>query len=549
MIFDYIVIGAGSSGSAAAGRLAENGRNSVLVLEAGGSDRRLPVMKPAATYLKAIGNPRFDWRFKAEADPTRNGRRDYMPRGKVLGGSSSINGMLYVRGQPEDYDHWEALGCKGWGYADVLPVFRRSEANENGADDLHGDSGPLSVSNLRTSHRLSDAFLEAGVNSGLSRKADINRPPQGGIGYIQATQRRGWRCSSARAYLRPLMGRDNLKVETGAHVRCIRFEGRRASGVEYTQGGVTKSATAARGVILSGGALSSPQILMLSGVGPAAHLREHGIRVVRDLPGVGQNFHDHPGINHTALVNRKTYNVQHTALNTFLFGAMWLIAGRGPGTTPDAHVLAFTRSRPELTRCDVQYHFTPAGYDLAEDGPILFDKPAVTGLTNIHRPWSRGAIRLRSGDPMDQPSIQPNLLGDDRDLITLMRGGRFLRRIFETEPMKQYVTKEFKPGREVETEDEWRAYIRESAMGIYHPAGSCKMGQDAMAVVDERLKVHGLEGLYIADASVMPVVVSANLNASCIIIGERCAEFLQSGVNDLTTNRTRVSTVIPLSRQ
>lgn len=526
MEFDYIVIGSGSGGSAVAGRLAEDGRSRVLVLEAGGSDRRLPVLMPAATYLYAIGNPAFDWRLTSTPDPSRGGRTDYMPRGKVLGGSSSINGMLYVRGQPEDFDDWAANGCAGWDFETVRRYFRRAEDNENGADADHGSGGPLSVQNLRTSHPLSDAFLRAGVEAGLAEVPDINRPPQGGIGYLQATQRRGWRCSSSRAYL--WKRRDNLAVLTHAHVRRVLIEDKRASGVEFERHGKTVTARAARAVILAAGTFGSPQLLMLSGVGPQAHLRANGIDVLHDLPGVGENFHDHPGTSHIAWVDQPTYNVQHTLFHALLYGALWLLAGRGPGTTPDAHVMAFTRSRPELTRCDLEYHFTPVGYDLTDTGPILFDKPAVTALNNIHRPHSRGHVRLASGDPFAAPAIQPNLLGDARDIDTLVAGAKRLRAIFEAPSMARHVLGEFKPGKEVRSDDEWSDYVRSTAIGIYHPAGTCKMGSDRMAVVDATLKVRGLSNLYVADASIMPVIVSGNLNANCIMIGERCADFIKA---------------------
>ncbi|MCS0502836.1 GMC family oxidoreductase [Ancylobacter mangrovi] len=526
MEVDYIVIGSGSGGSAVAGRLAEQDGARVLVLEAGGSDRRLPVLMPAATYLYAIGNPAFDWRLTSAPDPSRNGRTDYMPRGKVLGGSSSINGMLYVRGQPEDFDGWAADGCPGWDFASVLPYFRRAEANENGGSDIHGADGPLSVENLRTSHPLSQAFLRAGVERGLAETADLNRPPQQGIGFVQATQRRGWRCSSARAYL--WRRRPNLTVLTNAHARRVLFEGKRASGVEFERGGRIVTARAAKAVVLAAGAFGSPQLLMLSGVGPQAQLRTHGIDVVHDLPGVGENFHDHPGTSHIVWVDQPTYNVQHTLFHALLYGAQWLFAGRGPGTTPDTHVLAFLRSDPDLPRCDLQYHFTPVGYDLTDTGPILFDRPAVTALNNIHRPWSRGHVRLRSADPKAPAAIQPNLLGDARDVATLIAGGRKLRSIFQSPAMARHVLGEFKPGDEVRSDDEWADYVRSTAIGIYHPAGTCKMGSDPMAVVDEKLKVRGLANLYVADASIMPVIVSGNLNANCIMIGERCADFVRA---------------------
>lgn len=522
---DYIVIGTGSAGSAIAGRLSESGRNRILVLEAGGSDKRLPIQMPAATYLKAIANPRYDWRYKAAPDPTRNGRADYMPRGKVLGGSSSINGMLYVRGQMEDFDDWAEAGCKGWSAEDVLPFYKRAECNENGASDHHGAEGPLAVSNIRERHPLSDAFLAACGNAGLRVVEDINLPPQDGIGYVQATQIRGQRCSSARAYLWPAMKRRNLTLETHAQATRILFEGRRAIGVEYRQRNETRIARGIR-IIVCTGALASPQLLLLSGIGPAAQLAAMNIPVIADLPGVGENFHDHPGTHVSVQVNLPTYNMINKLHQHLFYGAQWLFTGTGPGTTPDTHIVGFTRSRPGLNRCDIQYHFTPAGYDLAEDGPVLFDIPAVTGYANVHRPASRGHIRLKSPDPLEQPEIQPNLFGDPGDLETLIAGAKILRGIFKTDPIAQHVIGEISPGDDVQSDEDWRAYAREASMGMYHPAGTCKMGVDPMAVVDERLAVHGVENLYVADASIMPVITSGNLNATCIMIGEKCADML-----------------------
>lgn len=526
---DYIVIGAGSSGSTIAARLSEDSGTRVVLLEAGGSDKSLFIQMPAASYLYAIGNKKYDWCIKGEADPTRHGRRDDMPRGKTLGGSSSINGMLYVRGQPEDFDEWAALGNRDWDFQSVLPFFRAAEDNENGEDENHGVGGPLKVSNLRTSHPISEAFLEAAVRCGLRHTGDINRPPNDGIGFTQATQVRGSRCSAARAYLWPARSRKNLDIRTHAWVSRILFDGKKASGVEYMQGGRTRTVRARRGVILSAGALASPQILMLSGIGPAQHLQEKGITPLHDLAGVGKNFQDHPGVNHTAFVNRPTYNVQTNLFYKAVFGAQWLFFGRGPGSTPDTHIIGFTRSRPDLSRCDIQYHFTPVGYDFGEDGPIMFDRPAVTGITNIHRPYSRGEVTLRSNDFRDQPCVQSNLFGDERDIDTLIAGAKLLRRIFGTDPLASFVTGEMFPGAEVQTEDEWRDYVRRTAIGIYHPAGTCKMGSDAASVVNDRLAVHGLEGLFVADASIMPIIVSGNLNANCIMIGERLAHFLRQG--------------------
>ena len=525
---DYIVIGAGSTGSVVAARLSEDGRRRVLLLEAGGSDRRLAVLMPAAGMLTAITNPRYDWRFMAEPDPTRGGRRDYMPRGKVLGGTSSINAMSFIRGSPEDYNGWAALGCRGWDYKSVLPYFRRAEDYEGGADAYRGAGGPLSVSHIRSLHPLSEAFVGACVNAGFKRVADINAPPRTGVGLVQASQRRGWRHSASRAYLWPARRRPNLRIVTHAHVTGLRFDGRRATGVDYLRRGTRGRARAARAVVLCAGAFGSPQLLMLSGVGPAAHLRARGVDVRHDLPGVGENLQDHAGIGQVVWVNRTTYNVQTGLLNALFYGAQWLLTGTGPASTPVAQVVGFRRCDPRKSRSHVQYLFSPAGYDLTEAGPVLFDRPAVTGLTNLHRPHSAGTVRLKSADPLDQPVIQPNLLADERDVETLALGAAFFRTLLATEPLARFVVGEYLPGPEVRTDDDWRGYIRENAIGVYHPAGTCKMGHGPMAVVDDGLRVHGLEGLYVADASIMPAVVSANLNATCVMIGERAADSIRA---------------------
>ena len=525
---DYVVIGAGSTGSVVAARLSEDGRRRVLLLEAGGSDRRLAVLMPAAGMLTAITNPRYDWRFMAEPDPTRGGRRDYMPRGKVLGGTSSINAMSFIRGSPEDYNGWAALGCRGWDYKSVLPYFRRAEDYEGGADAYRGAGGPLSVSHIRSLHPLSEAFVGACVNAGFKRVADINAPPRTGVGLVQASQRRGWRHSAARAYLWPARRRPNLRIVTHAHVTGLRFDGRRATGVDYLRRGTRGRARAARAVVLCAGAFGSPQLLMLSGVGPAAHLRARGVGVRHDLPGVGENLQDHAGIGQVVWVNRTTYNVQTGLLSALFYGAQWLLTGTGPASTPVAQVVGFRRCDPRKSRSHVQYLFSPAGYDLTEAGPVLFDRPAVTGLTNLHRPHSAGTVRLKSADPLDQPVIQPNLLADARDVETLALGAAFFRTLLATEPLARFVVGEYLPGPEVRTDDDWRGYIRENAIGVYHPAGTCKMGHDPMAVVDDGLRVRGLEGLYVADASIMPAVVSANLNATCIMIGERAADSIRA---------------------
>ena len=528
MAFDYVIVGAGSAGSVIAARLSEDGRSRVLLLEAGGSDRRLTILIPAASMLWAFGNPRYDWRFTAEPDPTRGGRRDYMPRGKLLGGTSSINAMSFFRGNPADYDGWAELGCQGWDFESVLPYFKRLENYENGADAFRGADGPLCVSNLRSRHPLSEAFVESCTNAGMPFMEDINTPPQEGVGYVQATQRKGWRHSASRAYLWPAKRRRNLTILTHAHALRLRFEGKKAVGVDYARRGQTAHAAAAKAVILCAGSFGSPQLLMLSGVGPAAHLRDVGIETQHDLPGVGENLQDHAGANCTKWVNRTTYNVQTGFLNYLIYGTQWLLTGTGPASSPVAQVGGFRDGESPGVRSRIQYLFTPGGFDLAAEGPILFDKPAVTGLANIHRPYSCGSVRLKSANSYDAPAIQPNLFSDERDVETMLHGTKFLRQIFATEPLSGYVIGEHMPGKDVQTDEDWRAYIRSAGTGVYHPAGTCKMGHDAMAVVDDGLRVRGLEGLYVADASIMPFVVSANLNASCIMIGEKASDMIRA---------------------
>jgi len=528
--FDYIIVGAGSAGCVLANRLSADPRTRVLLLEAGGSDRSLTIKMPAATDLYGIGNPRYDWRYMTEPDPTRNGRRDLWPRGKVLGGSSSINAMVYMRGQPSDYDSWARLGNTGWSYRDVLPFFRKCETNENGGNEFRGDAGPLYVGNLRVSHASSDLFIAAAEAAGIPRNHDFAGANLEGVGPIQATQRGGWRHSAADAYLRPAMKRPNLVVKTSALASSVLFDGRAATGVRYVlSDGQTKTALARAEVILSAGAVASPQLLLLSGVGPGSQLCEMGIDCVADIPGVGENLQDHVGAYLNYGIDMPTYNSEQTLWRKALHGANWLFRGRGPGTTPGALSMAFVRSAPEVEDPDLQLHFTPVGYKLTPEELIVLDEPVVTAIPNVNRPKSRGRLCLAGPDARAHPRIFPRLLDHEDDLIVLRRGGRILRRIFATEPLAAHIEGELAPGPDVQSDAEWEDYLRRDSITIFHPCGTCKMGVDEMAVVDPMLRVRGVSRLRIIDASIMLLLVSGNINALTIMIGEKGADIILKG--------------------
>lgn len=523
--WDYIIIGAGSAGCALAYRLTEDPKINVLLLEAGGSDATPLVRVPAGEPM-AINNPKLDWRFMSEPDPTLDGKVDLWPRGKVIGGSSAINGMIYVRGQSSDYDHWAQLGNHGWSYEDVLPYFKRSETSDCGDSAYRGDAGPLRVSSTSSPHPLAEAFIEGGKEIGIPYNPDVNGAEQEGVGPLQGTIHRGRRNSTGQAYLRPARGRANLKVATGAHVTKILIEDGRALGVDYIKDGTAHSERAAGEVIVAAGALMSPILLMLSGVGPAEHLKDHGVPVIADLPGVGRNLQEHPVVWVSGYVNISTYNTELDFYKWPIHGLNWLLFGRGPASTQIAHAGAFVKTRPEVASADVQIHFCPTGYKLEADGLKLLDRPAVVHAVNISRPQSRSAVCLRSSDPFDPPAIHSRLLEADEDWAGMIAGCRIARQIFETEAYKPYYEGPCAPEPHVSTDDEYKDYIGQSAGPAYHPVGTCKMGRDPMAVVDEKLKVRGIQNLRVVDASIMPTLVSGNTNAPAIMIGEKGADLI-----------------------
>ena len=526
MAWDYIIVGAGSAGCVLANRLSADPAAKVLLIEAGGSDSS-PILKaPAATELWGIGNPRFDWRFLTEPDPSRNGRVDLWPRGKVLGGSSSINGMVYLRGQRDDFDHWAQLGNRGWSFDDVLPYFRKSECNARGESAYHRGDGPMSVSDVRTPHRLTRLFVESAVAAGMPFNPDLNGASQEGVGYFQVTQKRGRRESTATAFLHPVRRRANLKVATRAQVARVLFEGRRAAAVEMRHRGRQRVERAAREIVLSAGSLGSPPLLMHSGVGPAGHLSEHGINIVADSPGVGENLQNHVAVYVTFEVDLPTLNNERGPLKMLRHGLDWLLFGNGPVTTPGGQATAFVRTREGLAVPDAQVQFTPVGYRPTLEKFILFDESVVTAVAYVNRPHSRGRLRLKSRDPLAPPAIHPNLLGDRADVEALAAAARTARRIFQTEPLARHVVRELAPGADTLDNDQWEAFLRREAAACFHPVGTCRMGRDDRAVVDDRLRVRGVEGLRVADASIMPTLVSGNTNAASIMIGEKAADLI-----------------------
>ena len=524
--YDYIVVGGGSAGCAVAARLAQDKRTRVLLLEAGPADRNIWIHIPIG-YGKTMFDPVVNWQFKSQPEPHLNDRQIYTPRGRTLGGSSSINGLVYIRGQREDFDDWRALGNDGWGYRDILPYFRRSEANDRGADEFHGGDGPVGVSSIKGRHELVEAFIEAANGIGVPRNDDFNGARQCGVGYFQLTTRGGLRCSAARAYLRSGMAGPNLDVETDAHVERILFEGKRATGVRYRRGGQVLEARATREVVLSAGALQSPQLLMLSGVGDGEQLARHGIPVLHHLPEVGRNLQDH-------LQSRLMYKCSkpittnddlRTLWGKARIGLQWLLLRSGPVAAGIQLGGLFASTVQGVERPDVQFHFGTLSADMTAGKPHDFS--GFTMSVCQLRPTSRGQVSLKSADPQAAPAALFNYLATEEDKATSLRGVRLARKLAGSPALSPYILDEYRPGFDVESDDEVLGFIREYGTTIFHPVGTCRMGADAASVVDPRLKVRGVEGLRVVDASIMPLLVSGNTNAAAIAIGEKGAELVR----------------------
>ena len=526
--YDFIVTGAGSAGCVLAARLSENGRYSVLLLEAGGNDNRFWIHVPMG-YAKTFTDPRVNWMFESEPEAELNNRTMYQPRGKVLGGTSSINGMIYMRGHAADYDQWRQLGNEGWSYDEVLPYFRKAEDNERGESQYHGAGGPLRVSDQPYEWEIARRLLEACKMAGIPHNPDFNGATQEGCGYYQTTTNNKRRWSTAAAYLKPARKRPNLTIRTNAHATRVLIEDGRAVGIEYQVGNRRETARANREVIVSGGAFGSPQLLMLSGLGPAEHLRSMDIPVMKDVPGVGTNLRDHFNTYCTYRISRNLSlnRLQHSLPHRLLAGAQYLLLKSGPMTGNGMYVGALVRSDKRLERPDLQLNISCwSTVERTRDGIVSHPHPGIS-ISPVHlNPDGRGTVRLKTNDPLAPPAIHFNFLKSEYDWQAMIAGMRYARSIVRQHALQMLIVEETLPGIHVRTEDDMRADIRERGVSNLHPVGSCAMGRGPLAVVDPRLRVHGVPGLRVVDASVMPAIPAGNTNAPTIMIAEKASDMI-----------------------
>ena len=528
--FDFIIVGAGSAGCVLANRLTASGRHRVMLLEAGPSNLH-PWLHIPLGFGRLFDDSRYNWCYATEPQAECHNREVIAPRGKVLGGSSSINGLIYIRGQAEDFNYWRQLGNAGWSFDDVLPYFRKAEDNERRADEFHGADGPLSVSDLRDRHPLAEAYVEAAVQCGYPRNDDFNGAAQEGAGYYQTTMRNGVRSSTAGGYLKWAQRRANLKVVSNALATRILFDGRRATGIEYLVGNRKSSARANVEVIVASGAFNSPQLLQLSGVGPASLLRSHGISVIGDVPGVGDDLNDH--FSGRIILRCKEPITLNDAVRNWSgklsHGLHYILTRRGYLAIPAVSAACFLRALPSSGTPDSQCSISL--FSAGTIGGELHPFPGVTGNCVLLRPESRGYVRIKSADPRQAPAIHPNYLATQKDRETIVAGVAAMRRIFQAPAMAGHIAEEIEPGKQCDSDDGLLDFIRRRGSTTYHPVGTCRMGQDQNAVVDERLRVRGFAGLRVIDASIMPAVVSGNTNAATIMIGEKGADMILEDAN------------------
>lgn len=529
LAYDFIIVGAGAAGCVLAESLSRDLSCQVCVLEAGGSDWS-PVLQVPAGKVFALGNPKYDWRYQTEPDPTRNNKIDIWPRGKVVGGSTSINGLFYVRGHPSDFDHWESLGNEGWAYKNVLPYFKELESYGGGEDAYRGRDGKLHISDVPSPHELSSLFVDAANETGIPRVEDYNGSDQEGASLAQTTIQVGVRQSASRAFLREALKRPNVTLVTHAQVEKVAIESGVATGVAYRKRGKLQHLAVEREVILCAGAIATPQLLMLSGVGPRAHLDEMGVETKAHLPGVGENLQEHCGIwiTHGVRKGIRTANTDYNILGVLKHGLAYVLTRDGQVATPTSQALAFVKTRPSEPIPDAQIHFMPMGYSISDSAIKVLPTPAMMAVPNVSRPKSRGKLLLASEDPLKPPRIYPRMLDHDDDVRRLTLACKSVRAIFAADAFSKIGTDEIFPGADIQTDAEWETLLRRHVGPVFHIVGTCKMGRDDMSVVDNELCVHGMSNLRIVDASIMPTITSGNTNAPTLMIAAKAADMIKA---------------------